>query len=315
MTFSISQSEAERMALQLNTFTEGERTTLVGIPRGGLAVAYLMKAQRLPNRTIEIRSLDDWNSTAQLTDFGRGSVYLVDDITVTGETLKRSSEGISFNGYLTMYLKRGSERGLPANLYHASSVPRDEWVTFPWETREREGKPEDAVRRLIEYLGDDPLREGLLETPRRVLSFYAELREAGKSFEATVFESQVEDLTVVRGVPFASLCEHHMLPYAGTMDVGYIPHGKVLGLSKIPRAITMLASGLTIQEGLTAQVNDLIQKIAGVESVGVVSRAVHTCVTMRGPRAPGTEMISSAMQGRFRSDYDLRSEFLSIIGG
>ena len=319
MTTKISQVEAEELARKLLALImmkdESQVITLVGIPRGGLVAAYLMKCQRFAGQTINVRSAADYDRALMVADSEQGPVYLVDDITVTGETLKRVSGDFQLSGYLSLLLKRGNEAGLPEPFHHADRVAEDEWVEFPWEANENSGKPEDAVRRLIEYLGDDPTREGVLDTPARVLRFYDELREGREPFNGTVFGSEADDLTIVAHVPFASLCEHHMLPYAGTMSVGYIPNGRVPGLSKIPRSIAMLSSGLTIQENLTREVGRLIGRMAGTESTAVVSRAIHSCVTMRGARVPGTEMVSSAMQGRFRNDSDLRSEFLSIIGG
>jgi GTP cyclohydrolase I len=319
MGYKMKQQEASEFARELLDMLPDGSCTLVGIPRGGLATAYLMATHRKPDTTIRVRSVDDWTHDQMTEDLGCGEpVVLVDDIAVTGETLLRTRDQIrkaaGFTHYAVLVLKPGNEAGLPTPLVNATRVPQEDWVEFPWESREVGGKPEDAVRRLIEYLGDDPTREGLEDTPRRVLGFLDELRERRtEPVVVTVFPTEVDDLTVVSGVPFDSLCEHHMLPYSGVMHVGYIPNGQVLGLSKIPRGIAAIAAGLTIQEGLTHEVGRFVARVAGTESVAVVSTATHTCVTMRGPRVPGTEMVSSSMQGRFRADADLRAEFMSIV--
>jgi len=193
------------------------------------------------------------------------------------------------------------------------------WVTFPWEKADPDqGRPEDAVRRLIEYVGADPTTPELVETPRRVLKFLDELRErADGDFEATAFEIDHQDLVVVRTIPLYSLCPHHLLPFFGTAHVGYIPaRGRVLGLSKLARAVAKESAGLRTQEALTAAVADSIKQSAQTEDVAVVTKAVHSCMIMRGVKAFGSETITSSMLGEFRAQPALRAEFLSLtVGG
>lgn len=289
--------------------------TLVGIPRGGLAAAYLVASKRQVGQTILVRSADEprW---LPLPDQG---TVLIDDLVATGSTLVQEAERLDqrIDAFAALVHKRIGDLPFQGQrLITGHSVPGDEWVEFPWESREQGGTPLDAVRRLIEYLGDDPTRDGLVGTPERVLRFYDELRaQREMDWNVTCFETTVDDLTIATGIPFASLCEHHMLPYEGTFAVGYLPEGEVLGLSKIPRAIQTLSAGLSIQEGLTAAVAEMVQKMTSTDDVAVISEAVHTCVTMRGPRSPGTRMVSSSMHGQFRKNQDLRNEFLAIARG
>lgn len=295
------------------------RATLIGVPRGGLVAAYAIASKRFPDQGIHVRSIDALSDDQLLADAAISDVYLVDDIFVTGGTIKRELEkrdASLFHGVLVLGFKQGAEREMPTNMKATYRWKQDEWVVFPWEYRELDGKPYDSVQRLIEYLGDDPTRPGLVDTPRRVLGYLDELKaRRNAEVTATVFEmEQYDDLVVVRNIPFSSLCEHHMLPYHGTVDVGYLSSGTVLGLSKIPRAVDVIASGLTIQEGLTTMLAHAVSDMSKSEDIAVVSRATHTCVTMRGPRAPGTEMVASTMLGKFR-EGSLRAEFLSLIGG
>lgn len=299
-----------------------DKVCLVGIPRGGLTFAYVLANSRRKDQSVLVRSADDWNSAQAETDRGaQRMVYLVDDIMVTGNTMNKVKdqhpEG-TFAGYVVLGVKQDEhDRQYPQPLTFEKSWKPDIWISFPWESREEGGAPLSAVTRLIEYLGDDPNREGLLETPRRVLGFYDELRERRNvNFAITNFEAEkFDDLVLVRDISFSSLCEHHMLPYHGTISIGYLAHGSVVGLSKLPRAVDALSAGLTMQETLTVAIADSTAEMAQTPDVGVVSKATHTCVTIRGPRAPGTEMISSTMTGKFREDSELRAEFLGLIGG
>jgi GTP cyclohydrolase I len=180
-----------------------------------------------------------------------------------------------------------------------------------------------AVRTLIEWAGDDPDRVGLRETPRRVLAFYREWSlTTHEDFALTRFSTTRDDLVIVRDIPVFSLCGHHMLPFFGRVSVGYVPIGEVLGLSKIARIVRRCASRLTIQEELTgdiaAEVSNALMcnRSGGVvlfPPVGVVMTAVHTCMVIRGPRAFGSETVTSAMLGDMREDASLRAEFLGLV--
>jgi GTP cyclohydrolase IA len=173
----------------------------------------------------------------------------------------------------------------------------------------------DAVRELISYLGDDPERDELRDTPRRVVDFYDELRTGPDPFTATTFPSHgFGDLVVVRDIPLFSLCEHHMLPWFGRATVGYIPNGRLLGLSKLPRIVYEIQSHLTTQESVTHQVAEAVTAATHSDAVAVTTIAVHSCVTVRGAKAHGSSTVASAMFGQFRTNMALRSEFLQLIG-
>ncbi len=285
---------------------------LVPVPRGGVPVAWAISA-----------GLAKLQFSARVADFPAlvdEFAIVVDDILVTGASLTKVVGGRPHVHGAAVLMAKGSSwnTGLPSpsTLYVGENVDSDVWVQFPWEVNdEDEGKPEDAVIRLIEYLGDDPNREGVKDTPRRVLHFLDEMRAARKDeTNLTTFKSQVNDLVVIRDIPLFSLCEHHMLPYFGKAHIGYLPGGKVLGLSKVARIASKRAAGLTMQEELSAAIADDVKQASESEDVAVVTQAVHTCMVMRGVRAVGSETIASAMTGSFRTDQMLRSEFMSFIG-
>jgi GTP cyclohydrolase I len=174
-----------------------------------------------------------------------------------------------------------------------------------------------GVRMILEGLGEDLEREGLRGTAERVARMYTELlqglHEDPRAYLQVVFDEQHDEMVVVRDVPFSSLCEHHMLPFHGRVHAAYIPHGKVVGLSKIPRVIEAFARRLQVQERMTSQIADLLMEELDAHGVGVVVEASHTCMTMRGIKKPGTLMVTSAMRGTFRTNKATRSEFLSLI--
>ena len=176
---------------------------------------------------------------------------------------------------------------------------------------------EHAVRDLLTAIGEDPDREGLLETPRRVAQMYVEL--GGGSQEEAVevlgmqFEEHHQEMVILRDVPFYSMCEHHLLPFFGKAHVGYLPRGRVVGISKMARAVDILARRPQVQERLTSQVADAIMEALDPQGVAVVIRAEHLCMAMRGVRKPGASVVTSATRGDFRDSVATRSEFLSLL--
>jgi len=174
-----------------------------------------------------------------------------------------------------------------------------------------------GVRLILEGLGEDLEREGLRATAERVARMYAELlqgtHEDPREHLTVVFDEQHDEMVLVKDVPFSSLCEHHLLPFHGKVHAAYIPHGKVVGLSKIARVIESFARRLQVQERMTSQIADLLMEELGAQGVGVVIEASHTCMTMRGVKKPGALMLTSAMRGVFMSDQATRSEFLSLV--
>lgn len=181
-----------------------------------------------------------------------------------------------------------------------------------------ENRIESAIRDLLAAVGEDPDRAGLSGTPARVERMYVELT-AGYALAPSdvlndaVFDVDYSEMVVVKDIPFHSLCEHHLLPFAGTAAVAYIPAGRVIGLSKIPRVVDMYARRLQIQERLTQQIADSLMEHLAPKGVGVVVEATHLCASMRGVRKPGMVMTTSAVLGLFRSSDKTRAEFFSHL--
>ncbi len=180
------------------------------------------------------------------------------------------------------------------------------------------GRVEEAVRDILVEVGEDPAREGLVGTPDRVHRMYAELTagyhvDPDRLVNGAIYEVGYSEMVVVKDIPFYSLCEHHLLPFFGTAAVAYIPRGRVIGLSKIPRIVEMFARRLQVQERLTQQIADFVDERLHPLGVGVVVEANHLCAVMRGIRKPGTVMTTSAVLGLFRSRDRTRAEFFSHL--
>lgn len=183
------------------------------------------------------------------------------------------------------------------------------------EARER---IEQAIRDILSAVGEDPDREGLRETPRRVAAMYAELfgglQDQTSDLLDVSFAEDHHEMVILREVPFYSLCEHHLLPFRGMAHVGYIPRGRVVGLSKLARLIGVLSRRPQVQERLTSQIADAIVSGLSPLGVGVVIESEHSCMTIRGIKATGSKMVTSAMRGSFRENPATRAEFLGLVG-
>jgi GTP cyclohydrolase I len=191
--------------------------------------------------------------------------------------------------------------------------------------RSERGRPtreqaEDAVRILLRYAGDDPTREGLIDTPARVARSYGEffagyetdpVELLARSFEET---DGYDEMVILRDIRLESHCEHHLVPIIGRAHIAYIPDGRVVGISKLARVLEAYAKRLQIQEKLTAQVANTIEAVLRPKGVAVVIEAQHQCMTTRGVHQPGVSMVTSRMLGAFRDDASTRREFLAMIG-
>ena len=268
----------------------GERLEGVyGVPRGGVVPAAI------------VAGLLD----LQMVDTPGEGVLVVDDLVDSGATAARLA-GRYFDRKPTS----------PA-LFAPAALKVDGWVVFPWERdSDEELGPTDAVVRLLQHLGEDPNREGLLDTPKRVVKALAEMTEGyhqdPASILSTVFDEQHDQMVVLEGIEFTSLCEHHMLPFVGTATVGYIPNGRVVGLSKLARIVECFARRLQVQERMTDQIADAITEQLHPRGVGVVIRAHHSCMGCRGVRKPAALMTTSSLAGLIKDDPAARAEFLSF---
>jgi GTP cyclohydrolase I len=176
-----------------------------------------------------------------------------------------------------------------------------------------------AVRELLMAVGEDPDREGLRETPVRVARMYSELfsglHQDASEVLGTTFEQKYDEMVVVKDIDFASICEHHLLPFIGKAHVAYLPQGRIAGLSKLARAVEVLSRRPQVQERMTEELADLLMEHLEARGVGVVLEATHTCMTIRGIRKPDSITMTSAMRGGFKDNASTRSEFLALIHG
>jgi len=252
---------------------------LYGIPRGGSIVAGL---------------------TGRAVDKLEQADAIVDDIIDSGATA-------------AAWQKRTGKRVVA--LFDKTDGDADlGWVVFPWEGGEH--APQDAVTRLLSFIGEDPTRDGLLDTPARVTRMLAEMTTGYQQEPADilkrVFDDGCDEMVILKGIRFTSLCEHHMLPFQGTASVGYLPRGRVVGISKLARLVQCFARRLQIQERMTRQIAEALEKHLDPMGVGVVVEAHHECMGCRGVLQPTASMVTSSMLGEFRTNPPMRAEFLRL---
>jgi GTP cyclohydrolase I len=195
-------------------------------------------------------------------------------------------------------------------------VFRDDLSDIP--EQECTGDIECAVRDILASIGEDVEREGLLRTPERVARMYEELTagyhvDPARLIHEAVFEIEYDEMVIVRNINFYSLCEHHILPFLGRAHVAYIPSGKVIGLSKIPRIVEMYARRLQLQERMTQEIAQFLQETLDPQGVAVVCEGLHMCAAMRGVRKSNARMVTSAMLGNFKTSQATRSEFFAHL--
>ena len=176
--------------------------------------------------------------------------------------------------------------------------------------------PTHIVKELLEYIGEDPTREGLLDTPRRFLKAWKEMTEGyaitDKESLATVFNDHTDQMVVLSGIHFTSNCEHHLLPFVGEATVAYIPNGQVIGISKLARVVQQYAKRLQVQERMTEQIAEAIDNVLQPLGVGVLIQAHHSCMSCRGIKQTNTNMTTSSLKGAFINEPEARAEFLSL---
>lgn len=274
-----------------------------GIPRGGVPVAYsvLQPLREVFNGMLIGESI-------MLTDDPKRAHVIVDDIVCTGSTRDN-------------VLRTAPQNALFYSLYTQDAVKRDydaDWVVFPWENT-LESSAEDIPRRLLQYIGENPDRGGLLETPARFLkawNFWTKGYHEKPQDVLKVFEDgaeSVDELVLVKDIPVYSHCEHHLAPFFGKAHVGYIPNGRIVGLSKLSRLVDVYARRLQVQERLTTQVADALDEHLQPKGVGVVIECQHMCMESRGIQRAGAVTVTSAVRGVLKADASARAEFLRLI--
>lgn len=222
-----------------------------------------------------------------------------------------------------------SPADLPSNVQRIVDEIENEIGDEPWrpaamieghgtDGHGADGRVEAAVHEILLEIGEDPDRPGLVGTPGRVHRMYTELTagyhvDPDRLINKAIFDIAYSEMVMVKDIPFYSLCEHHLLPFFGTAAVAYIPRGRVIGLSKIPRVVEMYSRRLQVQERLTQQIAEFLQERLDPQGVGVVLEATHLCAAMRGVRKPGTIMTTSSVLGLFRTRDRTRAEFFAHL--
>lgn len=262
---------------------------LYPVPRGGVPALYAI-LRHLPKRFQPCMSPQYAHAT-------------VDDLIDSGKTWERFETAYPDRPFYTLYNKI-NEAGLG-------------WLVFPWEGTE-EASIEDNVRRLIQYVGEDPEREGLRETPQRVARAWRDWtcgysqnpKEVLKTFET---DGKYDEMVVVRGLWFYSMCEHHMAPFFGTADIAYVPNGKIVGLSKLSRVLEVFARRLQVQERMTVEIAEALMENLHPKGAAVRVTAQHLCMESRGINKPGSKTVTQALRGVFYDDARTRAEFMQQV--
>lgn len=284
MTWAEVFRRLKRLKARLYNYTGGNKIKAYGIPRGGQIVAGLLG----PEHVVE--TVEDAN-------------VIVDDIIDSGSTAERWSK---------------KHRLMVDTLVDKVHVVEDSklpWVVFPWERMDEDMGPKESVRRIIEFIGEDPNRDGLRETPDRVLKSLYEMTagywQEPMDILSKTFDIRTDEMVVLDGIRFASLCEHHILPFTGTATVGYIPNKKVIGISKLARLVEIYARRLQVQERMTHEIAyALMDGPVKPIGVGVIVEAAHQCMGCRGVKQPDARMVTSCLLGAILDDPKARAEFL-----
>lgn len=290
------EQDCEILANKVNAVAETLHIAgIYGIPRGGNLVAMAL-SQRLdlPMLDCVAKSL--------------GKILVVDDLVDSGKTMKVFAE----QGLPTaaLYVKPHS----PRPTFYTREI--DGWVDYFYEKPESDR--ETLITRMLETIGENPNREGLLDTPKRVVRMWEEIYSGYKQdpeelFKAS-FASDDDEMVIVKDIPFYSMCEHHMVPFTGKAHIGYLPVGRVIGLSKLARLVDLFARRLQIQEQMTEQIAGSIVQYLKPKGVMVCIEAEHLCMAMRGVKKPNCRTITSVTRGAFRDNLAARQEFLMLIG-
>ena len=253
------------------------KTKIYGVPKNGMILAGFFGCKNVYNP--------------------KEADFILDDIVDSGRTKKKYKKLYPKIKFLTLYTKKKNSP----------------WVNFPFEKQVDEDQ-EDTIVRLLEIIGEDPNREGLRRTPQRYLDAFNEFLNP-PDFNITTFDVEKTDEMIVQlDIPFYSFCEHHLLPFFGKGYIAYIPNKKIVGISKLSRTLEKFCRRLQNQERITNQVADYLQSELGAKGVGVVLKARHLCMEMRGVKKSDTHTVTSKLLGYFRTDERTRAEFLNLIG-
>lgn len=294
VTYEELEGYCEQLAwiIQSHIIETGEEfyDSIYAVPRGGVPIAILM------NRKLQLLLLEN---EADITE----KTLIVDDICDSGRTLAKFPN----NDSATIFKKSDASLHTPRWCLYDTN----DWIEFPYEQTERD--EEDNIVRMLETLGEDASREGLKDTPKRVMKFYRQFLSPDP-FNFTTFNAEgTDEMIVQRDIPFFSLCEHHLAPFFGVATVAYIPDGKIVGLSKLARTVDLYARRFQNQERITSQIAERLMEELQPRGVAVTLKARHFCMEMRGIKTHDVHTVTSKLTGFFKDDAKARAEYLEYI--
>jgi GTP cyclohydrolase I len=274
-----------------------KRLKLYGIPHGGIYAAQLVREVLYNFHRID----------SQLTETEIAADIFIDDIVDLGVTRDRYKKEYPNIPFLALVDKLGRDSNL-----------KQHWIVFPWERMIDKQGPEENIVRILQYIGEDATREGLKETPKRVIKSYEKLfggyKVKPQDIIKTFKEDTCDEMVLVKNIEFYSTCEHHMLPFFGKAHIAYIPDGELIGVSKLAHLLEIYARRLQIQERLGQQITEVIDNMVKPLGAACILEAQHFCMTSRGVQKQNSIMITSSLTGVFKNSPEARAEFLSMIG-
>ena len=287
------RSRAKEIAEEIMKSGVPNGLNLYGIPRGGIYAAQLVSA-----------ALDERGMSNILVESSELAQVFIDDIIDSGATRSKwvNEDDRPFFALVDKLGKDSKDNG--------------RWVSFPWERMTTEIGPMENIRRIIEYIGEDPKREGLKETPERVIKSYEKLFGGYKQKPSDVlktFKDSCDEMVLVKNIEFFSTCEHHMLPFYGKAHIAYIPNGQVIGVSKLARVLEIYSRRLQMQERLCQQITSALEALLAPLGVACVLEAQHLCMVCRGVEKQNSVMVTSSLTGVFKTESVVRAEFMSMI--
>lgn len=289
---------AARVAKSINEEWDEEehsRVALYGVPRGGVPAMLAVASE-----------LQRWYYVDVL-DAPEKADYIIDDLVDSGATADRYLNAYPEKCFRTLFPPRPPE------------IDVDAWLVFPWEASTDDTSAHDIPIRLLQFIGEDPQREGLKDTPKRFIAAWESYTEGYTQDASSLLKAfedgaeKVDELVLVRDIPVYSHCEHHLAPFFGVAHIAYIPSGKVLGLSKFARLVNVYARRLQVQERMTQQIAWAIDNALAPRGVGVVLECRHLCMEQRGVRAQGASTTTSCLIGALKSDASARAEFMRLV--
>ncbi len=297
LSWQMVYSRAMDVAEEVRHFPGGlDMICLYGIPRGGIFAAQLVG-----------QALDKCSRLNMLVEDPKKAHVYIDDIIDTGKTQEMWNENDNGKPFVALVDKQVKDKHFKG------------WVSFPWERMTNDDGPVENIRRLLEYIGEDPERDGLKETPQRVIKSYEKLFGGYKQKPSDIiktFDFDCSEMILVKNAEFYSCCEHHMLPFYGKAHIAYIPNkGKVIGISKLVRILEIFSRRLQIQERLCAQITEAINNLIQPIGAGCILEAQHLCMLCRGVEKQNSTMVTSSLTGSFKTSASARAEFINMIKG